>query len=92
MAAIFCSFQPGEEGNELLKFLDILFSQEKSLKPGGEAQVFVAAAAEAVVVGVTRGQIVLAYGVRLTFCALVIDSRIAVDFPPLVAVADTELS
>ena len=32
MAAIFCSFQPGEEGNELLKFLDTLFSQEKTLE------------------------------------------------------------
>ena len=30
MAAIFCSFQPGEEGNELLKCLDTLVSQEKS--------------------------------------------------------------
>ena len=32
MAAIFCSFQPGEEGNELCKFLDTLFSAEKSLE------------------------------------------------------------
>ena len=31
MAAVFCSFRPGEEGHELLKFFDTLLSQEKSL-------------------------------------------------------------
>ena len=57
---------------------------------GSKPQVLVAEAAEAMVVGVARRQVVLSHGARLALRVLVVDGGIGMKLPPLVAVADVE--
>ena len=59
--------------------------------PRTEAQVFVAAAVETVVVGIARGQEVLARGSGLAVGGGVDDGGVAVQLPPFLAVADAEV-
>ena len=58
--------------------------------PGVKMQVFAQAAAEAVVVGVARLQVVLLDGVCLALRPLVIDGGTTIVVPTFVAVADVE--